>query len=296
MMPDVGKDPDVIHRFLFESTRVRGEIVSLDQAYRGAIARHDYPAPLRDLLGEALAGAALLGSTVKTEGGSISVQVQSEGPVRLLVAQCDHQRNLRGLVRWEREVAAGPLSSMTGPGRLAITIDPGAERERYQGIVELGGETLAESIETYFAQSEQLATRLWLAADGAQAAGLLLQKLPGEETDPDLWNRVVHLAATVTPGELVSLSARDLLRRLFHEEDVRLFRPEPVAFRCGCARTTIESVLRALGRAEADSILEEQGRIEVTCEYCRERYEFDPIDVATLFSATPSAPSPETRH
>lgn len=289
------KEPDSIHRFLFESTRVRGELVSLDETFRTALSRHAYPGPLRGLLGEALAGAALLGSTIKSRG-SISVQLQSEGPVRLLVAQCTHERHLRGLVRWEGEVPAGPLPAMTGTGRLAITIDPGADQDRYQGIVELGGESLAESLEAYFAQSEQLATRLWLATEGEHAAGMLLQKLPGEDADPDLWNRVVHLASTVTARELVTLPVRDLLHRLFHEEDVRLFRPDPVAFRCGCARTTIESVLRALGRAEADAILSERGKIEVTCEYCFERYEFDGIDVTTLFSATPPSPTPPTRH
>lgn len=293
-MNDV-RDPDRIHRFLFESTRVRGELVSLDETFRSATNKHAYPAALRSLLGEALAGAALLGSTIKVEG-SISLQVQGDGPVRLLVAQCTSERTLRGLVRWQGHVAPGPLPTLTGPGRLAITIDPGGDRERYQGIVELIGDSLAASIETYFAQSEQLETRLWLACDETRSAGMLLQKLPGEDDDPDLWNRVVHLGSTITSAELLALPVREILRRLFHEEDVRLFAPEPVAFRCGCARTTIESVLRALGREEADSILREQGRIEVTCEYCFDRQEFDDIDVAALFADPPVSPAPTTRH
>ncbi|MGH7804004.1 MAG: Hsp33 family molecular chaperone HslO [Candidatus Binatia bacterium] len=290
------REPDRLQRFLFESTRVRGELVSLDETFRAAIARHDYPAPVRSLLGEAMAASALLSSTIKFDGGSLTLQVQGDGPVRLLVAQCTSDRHLRGLIRSNGAVAPGPLPSLVGAGRLAITIDPGGDRERYQGIVELAGDTLARSIEGYFAQSEQLDTRLWLSADETHAAGMLLQKLPGDEADPDLWNRVNHLGATLTPGELLELSTREILRRLFHEEDVRLFRPEPVAFRCGCARTTIESVLRVFGREEAESILRERGEIEVTCEYCLDRYAFDPIDVATLFSATPAAPAGDTRH
>ena len=289
------REPDRLQRFLFESTRVRGELVSLDETFRAAIARHSYPGPVRALLGEAMAASALLGSTVKVDG-SLIFQIHGEGPVRLLVAQCTSDRHLRGLVRWSGDVAAGPLAALTGPGRLAITIDPGGDRERYQGIVELSGDTLARSIEGYFAQSEQLDTRLWLASDERHASGMLLQKLPGEETDSDLWNRVLHLGATLTPGELLALSTREILRRLFHEEDVRLFRAEPVAFRCGCARATIESVLRAMGRDEAEAILRERGMIEVTCEYCFERYEFDAIDVATIFSVTPAAGTSTTRH
>jgi molecular chaperone Hsp33 len=289
------READRLERFLFESTRVRGELVSLDETFRAAIARHDYPKPVKTLLGEAMAASALLSSTIKFEGGSLTLQVQGNGPVHLLVAQCTSDRHLRGLVRWNGAVDAGPLPSLTGSGRLAITIDPGGDRERYQGIVELAGETLARSIEGYFAQSEQLDTRLWLAADDTHAAGMLLQRLPGEN-DPDLWNRVLHLAATLTPAELLGLPTREILRRLFHEEDVRLFRAEPVAFRCGCARTTIESVLRVFGREEAESILRERGSIDVTCEYCLDRYAFDSIDVATLFSETPVSPARDTRH
>lgn len=289
------READRLERFLFETTHVRGELVSLDRTFRAAIARHDYPEPVRALLGEAMAASALLSSTIKFDGGSLTFQVQGDGPVQLLVARCTSDRNLRGLVRWNGAVPAGPLPSITGSGRLAITIDPGGDRERYQGIVELAGETLARAIEGYFAQSEQLDTRLWLAADGAHAAGMLLQKLPGDEADPDLWNRVLHLAATLTPAELLELSTREILRRLFHEEDVRLFRAEPVAFRCGCARTTIESVLRVFGRDEAESILRERGSIDVTCEYCLDHYAFDAIDVATLFAGTPG-PRSASRH
>lgn len=242
-----------------------------------------------------MAGSALLASTIKIQG-SMTLQVNGDGPVRLLVSSCTSEGAIRGLVRWDGVVRGETLPALFGRGRLAITIDAAAENERYQGIVELTGERLADLVDAYFAQSEQLETRVWLAAGEANAAGMLLQKLPGEDAESDLWSRVRHLASTVTADELLTLSEQEILRRLFHEEDVRLRAGEVVAFRCGCSRATIQSLLIALGREEAESILREQQKIEATCEYCLERYDFDAIEVAALFSGTPGAPDPGTSH
>ena len=291
------RDSDVLRRFVFERTNVRGQLVHLDATWRAILERRDYPPPVRELLGQAMAAAALLVTTIKFNG-SLILQVQGDGPVSLIVVQAKAERTLRGLAHWSDPVLPGPLAQLVGKARLAITIDQGGDRERYQGIVALDAEeNFAAALEDYFARSEQLATRLWLSAGEGRAAGLLLQALPGETEDADAWNRVVQLADTLRDQELLELSQRELLRRLFHEEDVRLFEPEPVSFRCTCTRERIETVLRSLGYAEVKGIIEEQGRVSVDCEFCNQNYLFDPVDVEKLFAAADHQPTvPPTRH
>lgn len=286
---------DSLHRFLFEGNQVRGEIVHLDATWRAMHGRLDYPAAVRNLLGEAAAASALLTPTLKFDG-RLTLQVTGEGPVYLLVMQCTSDNTLRGLARWHGEPQESELGALIGAGRMAITIDPERGRERYQGIVEVQGRQLANSLEAYFERSEQLGTRLWLAADESRAVGLLLQQLPGEAEDADAWNRVQQLGATLTREELLGLPPQELIRRLFSEEDIRLFEPTPLSFRCGCSRSSIESVLRGLGREEVRSILAEEGAIKVDCEFCGQHYEFDSIDAENLFQGIPSAPVPPTRH
>ena len=277
--------PDSLRRFLFEGTRLRGLLVSVDRTFRSAIERHEYPEPVRDLVGESLAATALLAATIKFDG-SLALRIQSAGPVHLLVSQMSGDRSLRALARWRGDVSAGPLPSLTGAGHLAMTIDTGPGRDRYQGVVELEGATLAAAVDAYFARSEQLPTRLWLSAGEGRAAGLLLQALPGSEAaDAESWNRVVLLAETITRAEMLALDGESILRRLFHEEDVRLFEPEPVRFRCSCSRETIESLLRAFGREEAEAIVREEGGVHASCEFCNRRFDLDAVDVAAVFSA-----------
>jgi molecular chaperone Hsp33 len=288
-------DRDSLHRFLFPDTHVRGEIVRLDATWQAVLERHEYPDPVRRVLGEAMAAAALLTATIKFDG-SLILQIQGDGPLHLIVVQCTSDRTLRGLARWNAHVPDAQLSEMVGDGRLTITIDPGQGGERYQGIVALDGGSLAAALEGYFERSEQLATRLWLAADRAQAAGMLLQNLPGEGDDVDAWGRAVHLGATVTDGELLGLPARELLRRLFFEEDVRLFDSEPVSFRCGCSRERIESALRGLGYDEVQDILREEGAVRVDCEFCNQHYEFDRVDAEQIFAAEVLPQGAFTRH
>ncbi len=291
-MEIVPREPDRLRRFVFEGAPIRGEIVHLDATWQAVLERHPYPPRVRTLLGELLAATALLAATIKMDGALI-VQAQGEGV--LLVAEARPGPQLRGLARWPGEdLPEGPLETVFGEaGRLVITIDQGGER--YQGIVALQGETLAACLEDYFRRSEQLPTRLWLAADETQAAGLLLQRIPGPETDADAWPRVTQLAATVTAEELLELPAERLLHRLFHEEDLRLFEGEPVAFRCSCSRARVAAMLKALGEAEVQAVLEAQGAVEVTCEFCNQRYTFDAVDVAGLFAGEPVAPPPTRR-
>lgn len=289
------RNRDSLHRFVFERTDVRGELVHLDATWQAALDRHDYPPVVRDLLGEAFAAVVLLGATIKFSG-SIILQLQGSGPMTLLVVQMSAQRSVRGMAQWSGEVQSAPLDQMFTDGRLAITVDPGDGAERYQGIVEIGDKGLSEALEAYFERSEQLATRLWLAADARQAGGLLLQRLPSDGDDADAWARVVHLGSTVSRNELLDLPFLELVRRLFHEEDVRVFDSEPVNFRCSCSRERIEETLRGLGYTEVRSILAEQGKVSVDCSFCNQHYEFDAVDAERIFADGYSPDVPKTRH
>lgn len=283
---------DNLQRFVFEDTPIRGEIVRLDSTYRAVLDRKDYPPAVREVLGELMAAAALLASTLKFEGKLI-MQIQGAGPVKLLMAECSESGAMRALAHWHGEVDPAPLGELVGAGKFVITIDPQGSGERYQGIVSLDGGSVARALEHYFAQSEQLETRLWLAADREQAAGMLLQKLPDSQLeDADAWDRAVHLGSTLTRLELLSLPVREILRRLFHEDDIRLFARQPLAFRCSCSRERVEAVLRMLGQAEIESILEERGNVTVDCEFCGAHYEFDLVDAMQLFAALPPADVP----
>jgi molecular chaperone Hsp33 len=286
---------DTLNRFILEATHVRGEWVHLDATWQALLERYDYPPVVRDLLGQALAAVALLSATIKFDG-SLILQVTGNGPLNLLVVQAGKHGTVRGLARWQSEVPDANLAAQFGDGRMVITIDPGEGRERYQGVVPLEGASLSEALEGYFIRSEQLPTRLWLAADGQRAAGLLLQALPGEQRDPDAFNRAVILADTVEDEELLEWSVETLLHRLYHEEDVRLLEGSPVSFRCGCSRERVADMLRNLGRAEVEGILADEGVVEVHCEFCNAGYRFDAVDAEQLFAEGEPPPGTRTRH
>ncbi len=272
---------DQLHRFVFESLDIRGEIVQMDASWKAVLERYDYPAVVREQLGQAMAAVILLSATIKYDG-SLILQAQGNGPLHTLVAQATRERTVRGLARWEGNPPAGDLATLYGSGQMMLTvINRGGDR--YQGIVGLEGNNLAGALERYFSNSEQLASRFWLVANGERAAGLFLQQLPSEQERQEDWQRISMLAETVRPEELLDLPVQTLLHRLFHEEQVRLFEPEPVAFRCTCSRERIGDSLRAMGRAELLSILEEQGSIDVDCDFCNKHYRFDAVDMEQLF-------------
>jgi molecular chaperone Hsp33 len=285
---------DSLTKFLFEALPVRGEVVHLDATWTAALERVAYPPEVRDLLGQAFAATALLASTLKFDG-ALTLQVTGDGPVHLLVVQCDSERHLRGLARWTGATAGLGFGALIGAdaggGRMVITVEQ-ASGERYQGIVELAGGSLAAALEGYFERSEQLPTRLWLAADAAAAAGFLLQVMPAREADAHAWEHATVLADTLTPAELLGLEPSQLLHRLYHEEDVRLLEPQPVVFRCSCSRERIVEMLRGLGQDETMSIVAEHGEVEVHCEFCGRGYRFDPVDARALFAAAPAASVP----
>jgi molecular chaperone Hsp33 len=286
---------DSLRRFIFEHLPVQGRHVHLDASWRAVLERQDYPAPVRAVLGQAMAATALLSATLKYEG-SITLQIQGGGPVHLLVVQCTSQLQLRGLARWHGELPDAGLAALVGDGKLVLTIEQAGNGERYQSIVPLEGDTLAASLENYFVRSEQLPTRLWLSAGETSAAGLLLQLMPDREREPDAWQHVTVLADTITDQELSELSAEQVLHRLYNEDDVRLFESAPVSFRCQCSRERIESTLRGLGEGEVQGIIREQGNVHVECEFCARQYDFDSVDVQVLFAADVQPVKPGVRH
>lgn len=287
--------PDRLHRFLLEEHGIRGELVQLGSAWREILARRAYPQAVRNILGEAMVASALLAATIKFRG-RLSLQLESPGQLSLVLAQCTDALGQRGLARWQGEPGDRTLAELCPDGRLTLALE-GPRGDRYQGMVSLDGRGLASALGHYFETSEQLPTWFWLSAAAGHAGGLLLQQLPGRQgADPDAWDRVVELAGTLSLGEFEALSGEELLLRLYHEERVRLFQGRPVFFRCGCSRERMVTMLRALGRSEVDSIVAEQGRVEVTCEFCGQRQHFDAVDAASLFAGAGAAQGPSTRH
>ncbi len=271
---------DYSHRFLFEQAAMRGGLVQMEASWRAVLAEHGYPDFAAKQLGQALAATLLMSATLKHDGALI-LQTRGDGAVSLLVAQATSARQVRGLVRW-REGMAETGGDALGSGHLVMTIVQ-QDGQRYQGVTSIDGQGLAAALENYFRQSEQLRTRFWLAADGERAVGMLIQELPGGVADDDARTRIEMLADTLTDKELLSLPAETLLRRLFHEEPLRLFEPEPVAFRCSCSREKIGETLRALGRKDIEALLAEQGSVQVDCDFCNRHYTFDRVDIARLF-------------
>lgn len=278
---------DSLYRYLFDGVSVRGELVQLNETYQQIISSKEYPAPVQQLLGELLVATSLLTATLKFEG-SITVQLQGDGPVKLAVINGDHDQKMRGVARWEGDVpAAGSIHDLIGKGHMVITITPN-KGERYQGVVGLEGDSLAACLEGYFESSEQLKTRIWLRTgeiDGqAKAAGMLLQVLPDDKSSDDGdFAHLEQLTNTVKDEELFTLGAQDVLYRLYHQENVQLFEPQNVTFHCGCSRERSASAICSIERTEVERIVAEEGKVSLHCDYCGTSYDFDSIDVAALF-------------
>jgi molecular chaperone Hsp33 len=294
---------DVLHRFMLERAGVRGVLVRLGASWREIASRAEYPDALRDLLGQSVAASALLTGNIKLQG-SLSLEFRSSGPLRLLFAECNDEGQLRGLARWEEPLPETLELAGLPDALMAITIGHVERGQRYQGLVDLNAPTVAGAIENYFAQSEQLPARILLAADGDHAVGLMLQMLPGEgghsavqDDEDDPWARVSLLTDTLGAEEMLNTSPEEILYRLYHEETVRLFEPRELAFGCSCTRERVEAVLRSLGREEVEAALAARdGEIEVICEFCAERYTFDPVDAEHLLADGTIQASSSTLH
>ncbi|MDB6099401.1 MAG: molecular chaperone Hsp33 [Gammaproteobacteria bacterium] len=298
-------DRDTLHRFLFERYPIRGHLVHLDAAWRALIEHRHYPDTIRQTLGEAVVASLLLAATIKFEG-VLSLQLQGDGPVHLLLAQCTSGLGVRGLARHRDSNVPDSfrIRDLIGAGNLTVTLESDDGLQRYQGIVPIEGDRLADSLQAYFQNSEQLPTRLWLHADAQGASGMLLQKLPGTSSVSaadaaaieDAWRRVQFIGDTLTPEELRTLEDAEILHRLFNEDDLRLFEPSPVYFRCRCSRERVAGMLQGLGEAETRSVIAERGKVEVHCDFCNRAYVFDAVDVAQLFKSTVAAESGSSVH
>ena len=282
---------NVLNRYLFEDLSVRGELVQLDEAYQRIISSKEYPAALQKLLGELLVSTTLLTATLKFEG-SITIQLQGDGPVSLAVINGDHDQKIRGVARWEGDIAEdASLHDMMGKGYLVITIEPN-KGERYQGVVGLEGETLADVIEGYFANSEQLKTRLWIRTgehEGKKhAAGMMIQVMPDGTGTPEDFEHLEQLTATVKNEELFTLPANELLYRLYNQDSVRLYEPQPVEFHCGCSRERSGAAIITVDKTEIYDILAEEGSISLHCDYCGTSYTFDEPEITELYTQATS--------
>lgn len=289
-------ESDGVNRFMIESSDVRGHIVHLDKTWLIARGRMDYPEVIQQMLGEAFAASVLLAATIKYTG-KLTLQVRGDGPVHLLVVQVTNEGAVRGLARWETVPEDGSLNNMFGNSAImTISVEADAFGQPHQGIVDLVGENISDALRNYFLTSEQLDTELYLAANDDTAAGMLLQCLPGASSDEDGWERSVKLAETLTDEELLKLDSQSLLHRLYHQEKVRLFEKTAISFECSCSRERTDGLIQGLGLTEANSILEDEGSIEITCEFCAEEYRYDSVDIEMLFRSSVESDNPSTRH
>ena len=289
----MNKLPDTLQRFVFENTPIRGNLVNLTNTLQLALNKQHLPAGLKRTLGELMAASALLTATLKMSG-SLVLQIQSKGALKLLVVECNSEFGIRATAKWKGEVSdEQSLFDLMTDGQFMITLDPKDGRQAYQGIVALEGDSISTILENYMLRSEQIDTKIWLHCDGNAAAGMLLQKLPDtmnqvtkaedlSAQDLDAWNRIGHLADTITDDELLNLPTETILTRLFHEEDVRVFEASNTKFYCSCSRESVSGMLRMLGNEEITSIIEEQGKIEVNCDFCNAHYSFDKVDATQL--------------
>lgn len=290
---------DLFKKYMLPDHSARIQAVRLTEAWKTGLAHQSYPECVQQLLGELLAASILLASNIKFDG-SLVLQLQGDGPISLIVVECNSDLSVRATVslREGHEVPVdGTLQTLLntqGNGRFIVVLDPGRDTEGmqpYQGVIPLEGESVAQVLESYMRNSEQLDTRLWLASDPEHAAGLLLQRLPGhggtqapaEHSPDETWTRVCHLAATVKREELLELDTDPLIHRLFWEENLIAFQPEDVRWHCPCTRERVAGMLRGLGRQEVEDILSEREHVDIVCNFCGKPYRFDAIDCASLF-------------
>ncbi|MEK9940792.1 MAG: Hsp33 family molecular chaperone HslO [Methylotenera sp.] len=298
---------DTLSRFLFEHTPIRGNAVHLANTFQLALNKQALPKGLKRALGELMAASALLTATLKMNGALV-LQIQSKGILKLLVVECTSDFGIRATAKFSGDIHDEQnLFELIEQGQFVITLDPKDGGQTYQGIVPIEGNSISTILENYMLRSEQIDTKIWLSCDGNTAAGMLLQKLPDTMNqttkqdealveDLDAWNRIGHLADTVSDEEVLNLPIETLLHRLFHEENVRLFEASNTRFFCSCSRASVSNMLRMLGEEEISNILQEQGKIEVNCDFCNTHYSFDQVDAAQLLATEVSSQSSKQIH
>jgi molecular chaperone Hsp33 len=275
---------DTIQRFIFDHAHIRGEIAHVEYSYQTIIKQRNYPPMVQHLLGEAIISCLLLTSSIKFEG-SLSLQFQGDKRLSLLLVQCDHELNLRAFAQCAEPLETKEYAQAFLEGQMVLTINQNNQTQSYQSMVPIQSTSMSENLMSYFAQSEQIATRVWLAVNENRAAGMLLQLMPGQDTQQreEFWEYAIQLGQTVSEEELLQLDNETLLYRLYNEADVRIFEPRRTQFKCRCTPEKMKQAITILGKEEAQSLLEEQGTIKINCEFCNQNYSFDPIDVAMIF-------------
>jgi molecular chaperone Hsp33 len=275
---------DAVVPFVFESLPVRGALVQLESAWQRMQLGHDYADPVVEVLGHSAAATALIAQSLKFDG-TITFQISSDGPLRMLVMQATDDLDLRGMASARDVTSDTVFADLVAGARCAVTVDSGAMERPYQGIVEINPESLATSLENYFARSVQVPSHVHLAHDRLLCGGILLQQMPEKSAMPeDDWRRLGFLAKTLRPQDLADGANHELLHKIFAEDDVRVFKSRQARFHCRCTQQKVEEVLRLLGEEETRAACEEQGRVEVTCEYCGRLRIFDAVDVTRVFT------------
>jgi molecular chaperone Hsp33 len=300
---------DNLQKFMFENAGVRGELVELPETWRQILSNQAYPPAVKTILGELLAASALLSANLKFNGTMI-MQIHGDGPVKLLVVECDAEMHMRATAKLREGAIIADDASLSdlihahGQGRFIITLDPNDKmpgQHAYQGIVPLDGNSVATVIENYMMRSEQLDTKIWLAADDNVARGMLLQKLPMSggyesnaettaeskaEHETEAWNRAMALGGTLKKEELLSTDIETLMHRLFWEETIRVFELQHPKFLCNCSRERVGDMLKMLGETEIKTAIAELGKLDINCDFCGKLYTFDPVDCTQLFIAS----------
>ena len=291
---------DNLQEFMIEDAGVRGELVELSDTWQQVLTRHNYPPAVKVILGELYAASILLSANLKFDGTMI-MQIYGDGPIKLMVVECDSALRMRATAKLADHAMIADDANLHdlihahGEGRFIITLDPNDKQpgqQAYQGIVPLEGDSISTVIENYMLRSEQLDTKIWLAADDKVARGMLLQKLPSiggtakkTSNDVENWNRAVVLGSTLKQEELLSTDIQTLMHRLFWEENVRVFDIEHPEFQCNCTREKVGNMLRMLGEDEINTAIAELGKLDINCDFCGKHYGFDKIDCAQLFVA-----------
>ena len=277
------KEIDSLQRFMFEHASIRGEIAHLSETYKTIMHQHPYPPVVKGLLGEALVACLLLTGSIKFEG-DVSLQFHGDKRLPLLLVQCDHQLQIRAFAKYQDEPDIDYADAFLH-GKMVLIINQYKKTQAYQSIVPIRSTSMSENLTHYFAQSEQVASQVWLAVNDECAAGMLLQLMPGQDTQQreEFWEYAVMLGQTISDHELLTLDNATILHRLYHESELRLYPARPVSFQCRCNPEKMKQVLTVLGEEDVQKLLKEKGQIEVRCDFCNQQYVFDPIDITLLF-------------
>ena len=281
------RETDTLQRFLFEHASIRGEIAHLDEVYKTIMHQHPYPPVVRQLVGEALISCLLLAGSIKFEG-DVSLQFHGDKRLPLLLVQCDHQLQIRAYAKYQdyqEDSDVIDYASAFLQGKMVLTINQYNQTQAYQSVVPIRSTSMSENMTHYFAQSEQVASQVWLAVNDDTAAGMLLQLMPGQDTQQreEFWEYAVQLGQTISEPELLTLDNQTILHRLYHETELRLYTARPVSFHCRCSPEKMKQVLTVLGEKDVQQLLQEKGHVDVRCDFCNQQYIFDAIDVTLLF-------------